>query len=64
MNTELEKLEAKRREMAAELDLLKPKQVILPGVIPRVLSLSTMLCDCDQMIAKIRANGVNKRKIT
>jgi putative hemolysin len=54
--SELEKLCAKRDEMQAELDLLKPQQASVPTVIPRVLSLSAMLCDCDQMIANARVN--------
>lgn len=58
--SELEKLCAKRDEMKAELDDLKPQQVKNASFIKRVIQLSTMLCDCDQMIANARANAVNK----
>ena len=60
--SELEKLCAKRSEMQSELDLLRPQQVKIHGVISRVLWLSTALCDCDKMIANARVNAVNKKE--
>ena len=64
MNTELEKLEAKRTEMQDELDTLKPLQVRNPDVIKRVIWLSTALCDCDKMLADARTTDVNKKRAT
>jgi hypothetical protein len=58
--SEIEKLCAKRDEMEAELSMLKPRQVEMPGVIKRVIQLSTMLCVCDKMIAEARSNALNK----
>jgi hypothetical protein len=66
--TELEQLCSKRDEMKAELEELRPMQAAHPSYIGRVISLSTMLCDCDQMIANIRAkqqiDRVNKTRTT
>ena len=64
MNPEIPKLEAKRREMQDELMLLRSKQVSIPGVTTRVISLSTMLADCDQMLATARAFDVNNKRAT
>lgn len=60
MKTELEKLESKRDEIKVELDELRPKQANNPLVIPAVIRLSTMLCDCNKMIASVRAKRVHK----
>ena len=66
--TELEQLCAKRAEMKRELDELRPLQAAHPRYMGRVISLSTMLCDCDQMIANIRSkqltDRVNKHRTT
>lgn len=60
--SELEKLESKRDEMQAEIYRLKPMQIKKLSVIPVIIRLSTMLCDCDQMIANTRASSVNKKR--